>query len=202
MQKHGLSIVTIAMLTACAVTGGANQVRITNSIVFDLLPPASFGASLLLTQVATIEFGRGQRELLFYTEISPANIAIVGSLPNGTRVFNINYDGQIITSEGPRDLLSSITPEYFLADLQLAQWPLAQVESSLAAANPCFANGTCVINETADHLQRSLTREGLALISVQYDAAEHYRNSTSYIHHERGYRLQVETVEVAILPQD
>jgi hypothetical protein len=196
MQKPGLSTFVILLLSACAVTGGRDQVRIANTIVFNLLTPASFGESVLLTQAATIGFGNEQRELLFYTEITPASISIVGTLPNGTRLFNINYDGQVVSSDGPRDLLSSITPEYFLADLQLSQWPLEQVESSLAAANPCFANGSCTLTETADHLQRNLTRDGSAVISIQYGAAEHYRDSTSYIHHERGYRLQVETLEV------
>jgi hypothetical protein len=197
MQKSGLSTFVFLLLSACAVTGSGDQVRIANAIVFNLLTPASFGESVLLTQAATIGFGDEQRELLFYTEISPASISIVGALPNGTRLFNINYDGEIISSEGPRDLLSSITPEYCLADLQLSQWPLEQVESSLAAANPCFGNGSCMLNETADHLHRNLTRDGSAVISIQYGAAEHYRNSTSYTHHERGYSLRIETLEVA-----
>ena len=201
MQKPGLSAFALLVLSACASTATTDQVRIANAIVFNLLPPASFGESVLLTQAATIEFGSGEADLVFYTAISPAGISIVGALPNGTRLFNISYDGQTIASDGPQELLSSITPEYFLADLQFSQWPLEQVESSLAAANPCFANGSCILSETTDHLQRNLTRDGLAVISIQYDAVPHYRNSTSYIHHERGYRLQVETLEVATLLQ-
>lgn len=196
-----MTAIAVLLLSACAHTGSGNQVRIANALVFDLLPPASFGASLVLTQAATIGFGDEQHELLFYTEISPESISMVGTLPNGTRLFSIIYDGQTITSDGARDLLSRITPEYFLADLQLAQWPLAEVANDLAAANRCFALGSCVISETADHLQRNLNRDGQPVISIQYDAIVHYQNSTSYEHNERGYRLQIETLDVTTLKE-
>ena len=72
----------------------------------------------------------------------------------------------------------------------------AEVARVLAAANSCFANGSCVISETADHLQRSLSRDGQAVLSIRYGAVPHYQGSTLYEHHERGYNLQVETLEV------
>jgi hypothetical protein len=84
----------------------------------------------------------------------------------------------------------------------LAQWPLAVVANSLAAANPCFTNGSCAIIETADHLQRSLNRAGQAVVSISYGALPHYQGSTSYEHHERGYHLQVETLEVQALTEE
>jgi hypothetical protein len=202
MQNRRLSVVAVLVLCACAHTGSSNQVRIADELVFALLPPASFGASLMLTQAATIEFGAEQHELLFYTEISAEKISIVGALPSGTRLFSIVYDGQAIVSDGTQDLLSSITPEYFLADLQLTQWPLAEVANGLAAVNSCFASGSCVISETADHLQRNLNRDGQSVVSIRYGALPHYRNSTSYEHHERGYRLQVETLQVQTLTEE
>jgi hypothetical protein len=190
------------MLCGCAHTSGEHQVYIAEALVFDLLPPASFGESLVLTQAATIEFGAELHELLFYTEITPKSIALVGALPNGTRLFSITYDGQTIQSDGNQDLLGRITPAYFLADLQLAQWPLAEIAKALAGANSCFANGSCVISETADHLQRSLSREGKTVVSIRYGAVPHYQSSTSYEHHERGYNLQVETLEVQALAEE
>jgi hypothetical protein len=196
MQKRRLTAIALLLSGACAHIDDAGQVRIADRLVFDLLPPASFGESLVLTQAATIEFGDEHRELLFYTEISADNISVVGTLPNGTRLFSIIYDGQMIRSEGPADLFNSITPEYFLADLQLAQWPFAEVAADLAAANPCFADGSCIVSETTDHLQRNLNREGQPVISIHYGSLPHYQDSTLYEHFERGYRLQIETLDV------
>ncbi|MES2626116.1 MAG: DUF3261 domain-containing protein [Pseudomonadota bacterium] len=196
MQKHALIGVFILLLCACAHTGSSTQVRVADAIALDLMPPASFGQSLVLTQLALIEFGEEQYELLFYTEISPTKITIVGTLPNGTRLFSIVYDGLVIQSDGSEQLLSRITPEYFLADLQLTQWPLEAVANSLALTNTCFMTGSCEITESTDHLQRNISRNGNAVISIQYDSVPHYQNSTSYEHHERGYHLNVETLEV------
>jgi hypothetical protein len=199
MQKRSLSIVTILMLGACAHTADVTQVRIADGLVFELLPPVSFGESLMLTQAAAIEFGNEQSELLFYTEITAEKISIVGALPNGTRLFSILYDGQTILSDGNQELLSRITPAYFLADLQLAQWPLEIISNGLAGTNPCFMLGSCVLSESVDHLQRSLIRDGKDVVNIQYEGIPHYRNSTAYEHKERGYRLHIETLEVQTL---
>src|SRR5688500_13189111 len=138
MQDRSLSILGVLMLYVCVHTGSEQQVRIAEDLVFDLLHPASFGANLVLTQAASIEFGSELHELLFYTEISADNISLVGTLPDGTRLFSITYDGNTIQGDGNQDLLGRITPEYFLADLQLAQWPFAEVANALATANSCF----------------------------------------------------------------
>jgi uncharacterized protein DUF3261 len=196
MQKRVISLIVAATLCGCVHTSGVSSVNIADELVFDLLPPASFGASLLLTQAATLEFGDESHELLFYTEVTQEHISLVGVLPNGTRLFSIIYDGHVIESDGNQDLLGKIAPQYFLADLQLAQWPFMQVAATLAGSNACFGSGECEFAESLDHLQRSLRRDGQTIIDVQYQEFPHYQGSTVYQHRERAYRLQVETLEI------
>ncbi len=186
----------VAGLSACVSPVRDGGVNIARGLVFGLLPPAGFGQSLVLTQAATLEFGDEQHDLLFYTEITPQNISLVGTLPNGTRLFSIIYDGQTVRSDGNQDLLARLAPEYFLADLQLAQWPFADLAQTLAASNPCFRSGACVIFESADQLQRALSRDGEIIIDIRYGNNIHHEGSTNYQHRERGYRLQVETLDV------
>ncbi len=199
MQKLRIIICLVLILNGCAHNSTDNQVFLTDALVFNLLPPDTFGQNLLLTQAVTVWFEEKLYDLLFYTEISAKAITIVGSLPGGIRLFSIVYDGQTIQSEGYMEVITRIKPEYFLADLQIAQWPFAEVSGSFAASNVCFKQGSCVLNETADHMQRSVSKDGKVMISIKYDGLPHYQHTTQYEHHLRHYRLRVETLAVEIL---
>jgi len=199
MQKLISAMVVAAALAACAHTGSDGQVVIADGLRFALRSPASFGQQVLLVQAATLSFGTENHELLVHTEITARTVVIVGALPNGARLFSIVWDGSTLQSEGVAELLANIAPAYFVADLQLAQWPLAEVRAGFAAAGDCFSTGNCRLTESADQLQRVLARAEGAVISVTYSGIPYYQHNTQYEHHGRGYRLAIETLDVQAL---
>lgn len=199
MQKFISAMLLAVTLTACAHPAGNGEVVIADGLRFALRSPASFGQQLLLVQAATLSFGAENNELLFHTEITNRNIAIVGSLPSGARLFSIVWDGTTLQSEGYEDLLASIPPAYFVADLQLAQWPLAEVLAGFAGSGECFDAGNCRLTESANQLQRVLSVADAAVISIGYSGIPHHLHDIQYEHHGRQYRLLIETLDVQAL---
>lgn len=181
--------------------GRDNAVPVANGLVFNLLPPASFGQHLILTQVVTIGYQRQEQQLLFYSEVSASAIDIAGLLPDGTRLFSIRYDGVSLQSEGSTDILQRLDPRYLLADMQIALWPLTEVRSSFAASNVCFATGSCELVETGDQLTRTLSKDGNVVVAVHYSGVPHHGAMTNYQHRGRSYGLRIETVDVELLEQ-
>lgn len=192
-----LFLLWAAVLSSCAGAGSSTRnestVEIGGGLRFGLLSPASFGEELLIEQAVKISFNAENYELLFYTQITSADVTIVATLPSGTRLFSIVYDGQTIISEGG-DVLGSITPQYLLADLQLAQWPFSAVAGSLAASNTCFTAGSCAFSQNVEQLRRDLANAGVSVISISYDGLPQYQHTTEYRHHQRMYQLRVETL--------
>lgn len=201
IQKIIVVGLCIIFLAACVqkveTVMESKQVEIADNVFFTLLPPESFGASLFLTQAAELSYDGEEHSLIFYTEVSPERLVIVGLLPSGTRVFSITYDGLVVTSEGYGGVLEQIKPEYFLADFQLAQWPLSTLLSGFNESSLCFSKGDCALIESSDLLKRTLLRNGVELVFIQYDDVTHYQNSTHYQHKNRNYDLLITTIDVA-----
>jgi hypothetical protein len=189
-----LPVLLAVLLAGCATTANEREVLIADGLRFALQSPASFGANVLLTQVATLRFGDAVHELLLHIEIGADRLAIVGSQPGGTRLFSIEWDGETLRSDGYGEVLDLLRPAYFVADLQLAQWPFAVVAEALAQANSCFAAGSCRFTESGAGLQRRLDANDQQVIVINYSALPIYRYATHYAHLARGYRLEVETL--------
>lgn len=83
--------------------------------------------------------------------------------------------------------------------MQLALWPLSELQDNFTLSTACFANGNCALVESADLLNRILLKGGEELISIQYDGTPHYQNTTQYTHKIRNYQLQITTLNVESL---
>lgn len=205
MQKLLSAMLLVVTLAACAHSVSDGELVIADGLRFVLRSPASFGEDVLLVQAATLSFGEAgnaaRHELLFHTEITARHVAVVGSLPNGARLFSIVWDGSTLQSEGAADLLAMIPPAYFIADLQLAQWPLAEVRAGFAPSAACFSTGRCRLTESSNQLQRVLVTSDTAVISISYSGIPPYQHNTQYEHHGRGYRLAIETLDVQSLAE-
>ena len=182
-------------LCSCLLLRDPGRVMVAEDVLFDLLPPSSFGRSLALTQSVTFSFSDEVHELLFYTEIFPERVVIVAVLPNGSRVFTLSHDGETLESDSYGGIVERIGAQYLLADFQLAQWPLETLQENLNHGK-CFQNGDCSLSQSADGLHRVLSNRSGTALSISYSAQPSYSGTAGIVHHERGYSLQVVTLEV------
>lgn len=159
------------------------------------LSPDSFGGSVNLVQSARIQIGGGTTELLMVAEIDDRRIVITGLLPNGTRIFTLEYDGENLSSEGGFDPGAVIQADYMLADFQLALWPLALLQEHYAAHGECFASGACRLVETNSGLRREITVDGHPEATVTYSALPRTSGTLVIDHRSRGYTIEITTLE-------
>ncbi len=183
-------------LSACAHRFGATQIPVAEGVAYDLLPPASFGRSVSLTQLAEIESSGDVQEMLFVSEITSQAISIVGLLPNGTRLFSIVYDGMTIESDGYESLLNRIQPAFFLADFQFSQWPIVQLVSQLQKSSSCFNDGNCSFRESQDRLQRTLRVGSRLALAIDYGGLPVIDNTIELTHYLRGYRINLTMLSI------
>jgi hypothetical protein len=199
-DKHEINVqiiivffITLA-LAGCSHTREISLVMVADGLKFELQAPSSFDQSMTLTQSVEIRFEDKTYDLIFVTEINPERIVIVGILPNGSRVFTVSYDGDTIHSDGYGGLVESIGPEYFLADFQMAQWPLRTLKKSFKLNSECFDSGQCLLSESADGLNRSLEKSGSPVVYISYSELPRYAGTIEFKNYQRGYTLQVTTV--------
>lgn len=175
---------------------GPRQIAISSDIAFDLLPPQSFGQNVVLTQLAEISFSGEEQEMLFVTEITNNNITMVGLMTNGTRVFTIRYDGDVIDSDGYRSLLRRVQPAWLLADFQLSQWPFEQVDEQLRRSSPCFDAGVCTLVQEDEGLRRVIRQGNETVMKIEFGGTPHLENSVDLSSASRGYQINLTTIEV------
>lgn len=198
MQRKLSLILLVISTTACAVNVGPSNIRISDDIRFDLLPPASFGEEFSLTQLAEITVADETRDMLFVTEISGQTMAVVGLMPNGTRLFTVIYDGISIhtDNEGYDSSFDYMPPAYLLADFQLSQWPISLLRTVLNRSSPCFSAGDCEFVESADGLHRSLRQAGEEILSISYGGAPYLQNTIELSHWRRDYHITLTSLNV------
>ena len=195
-----LGLMALSLL-ACAHRFGPTQIPVADDVAFDLLPPASFGRSVSLIQLAEIEYSGDVREILFVSEITPQAISIVGLLPNGTRLFSIVYDGMAIESDGLESdgyesLLNRIQPAFLLTDFQFSQWPIVQLTSQLQKSSNCFNDGNCLFLESQDRLQRTLRVGSRLALKIDYGGLPVIDNTIELTHYLRGYRINLTMLRI------
>lgn len=128
-----------------------------------LLPPASFGKNLQVSQLLEIATPKtaltdAPQQLLIVVAIDHQQLRVTGLTPAGQRLMNITYDGQRVQANGTHRLPEWLTPQTILSQLQLAHWPLAALQHNYSA--PWQLSGTSQ--------QRQLSRENQPIVTVDY----------------------------------
>ncbi|MCL1143512.1 DUF3261 domain-containing protein [Shewanella gaetbuli] len=82
----------------------------------------------------TVEFTHDEKshQLLTELQIDHQTMTLVGLAPLGQPLFTIVYDGDTILSQQSSLLGEQFKAEYLMAMLQLAYWPLEEVNQSLS----------------------------------------------------------------------
>lgn len=168
---------------------------LTNLIQYRLLTPSSLGTSLAVTQVANIQTNENHYELIFKLEITASQMRVVGILPSGIKLFTIIYDGKAINSQGNADIMKNIKPQYLLADIQLSLWPVHVLKEQWFNHLNCFKRSSCTFHESKNQLLRRISVNNDAIISIEFDKVPPKRHKSIYVHHQRNYRIELETME-------
>ncbi len=185
------------------VDSATKKVTLAPGVVFRLLPPASFGKNVSLSQTAEIAFNGEQHELVFQTEISAEKLVVVGLRPDGMRLFTIVYDGKSISTDGVGKAIDNIKPLYLLADMQLSLWPVEVLRKELENNSDCFRSGVCSLlsgsNPGLFPFSRQLLNDDKVVISIQYKGQPGYSHGLNYHHLLRNYKLVISPFAVESL---
>jgi Protein of unknown function (DUF3261) len=152
--------------------------------VFLLLPgPDELRESFDATQVIVATYGNEKRTFEAHLEMRPGRITIVGVNTIGMVLFSISYDGVRLVSSGAAET-QKVNARYVLADVLLTHWDPVWLNARLAGAR--------VVDFGAG---RSVLRNGEPLIDIVIDGGAPWHGATRLIHHERGYTLDIDTVQ-------
>ena len=99
------------------------------------VPPILDGAALgsrAASQVVRAAFQDRELTLQCAVQVDGRAVTVVGVDAVGRRVFTIGYDGTRATAESDPMIPEGFSPEYLLADVELALWPLAALQAGYA----------------------------------------------------------------------
>lgn len=150
------------------------------------LPPAALGAELSLAQRLTVVRG-GQRRGFDALLEADASAVRVAALALGQRVASLSWDGERFESQVASQVPEFITAARILTDVQLAWWPAAAVQAGLP---------TDYALEVGEG-RRALRRGGATVVLVTYEGVAPAWRRVTLQHLERGYTLEIDSVEQA-----
>ena len=99
-----------------------------------LLAPATLGASRDAQQILRAAFGEHEAVLRCVVHVSPDRIEVVALTALGQRALSVSWNGKDWQVETAPMVPSTLRPEWLLADLQLALWPLPALQAAYGPA--------------------------------------------------------------------
>ena len=122
------------------------------------LRPANTGPDLFLTQEVVFHLPLGRTERVLTTvENGPGGMAIVASTPLGQTLFTLKVkDGEVVL-DARVPLPGEFSPRILPVLIQLAEWPLAEVQRGLGPGLAFTEAGSL----------RTLTRDGKVLLTLR-----------------------------------
>ena len=184
-----LTLCVSVALTACSHTSQTlrlNAVDIGTSAELILPARSEMQSSLDATQLISGVFDGNDYTMQVQVEWRPGSMAVVALGVWGTAVFSLTYDGSEMQIRGNTRLLQGLKAEHVLADLLLTVWESSQLKTNLRG------NDLRVVDTP---LRRTIEQEGAVLIAISYENASPWSGSVRFEHIERGYVLEIETLQ-------
>lgn len=179
-------VITRAGLTALLLTlGCATTPKPAPPPEFALrLPPAALGAELALAQrISVVRAAERQGfDALLEADATEVRVAAVAL---GRRVASLRWDGAALEADVAAQVPPAITAQRILTDVQLAWWPAAAVRAGLP---PGYT-----LDDTAD--TRAVLRGGTPVVTLRYEGQPPAWRRVTLEHLERGYTLEIDSVE-------
>ncbi|MEC4726860.1 DUF3261 domain-containing protein [Shewanella sp. D64] len=156
----------IIFTTACSHTLQRQTcVALASDVSYCLAPIPAADQIRSITQQVSIQVDGAHHELLTQLELDKLNLTLVGLAPLGQALFTLTYDGTSLSSQQSMLLGDEFKAEYLLALIQLAYWPVEDVNLHLQGASfieqACNAAQcrTLYASETEDIMQISYDQQ-------------------------------------------
>jgi hypothetical protein len=179
-----LALTCVLLAPGCAVNPRAAGPAAASLAHTTLAPPDAPGARNA-TQIIRAAFGPRAFTLATAIQIDAAGLKVVGLTATGQRLFTVSFDGTAVTADKSLVVPDEMDPKRLLADVQLALWPLAAIESAF------HANGLTVTEPFSG--VRRLSRGDTLVAEVHYASADPWSGRLWLVNFEHGYSLTIDT---------
>ncbi|MGR9088062.1 MAG: DUF3261 domain-containing protein [Gammaproteobacteria bacterium] len=155
-----------------------------------LAPP--LGPARHIVQQLTAQWQGREESLLCVLELDRHRIAMSGMTHEGLGLFDLTYDGHVLTSEQSPMLPDMIDPEWIIADLQLVFWPVAELQKLMPKP----------WRLVSDRSQRHVYFDDDHRVEIHYRTWEaDWPSSVELVNHQHRYRLHIRTVSYEIVSE-
>jgi hypothetical protein len=165
-----------------------DEVSVAQAITLRLPGPMEVETGLSATQILSGRYEGETFDLQLNLEWRDDAIVVVAFNLFGSTLFTMSYDGRSITTVGSSLVLRGLDTNYVLADIMLTY-----LSSDVLAAH-LFGPGLQIVEAP---LERTIRRDGEAVIRIRYDDASRWNGNVQFDHLERGYGYRIETVQVS-----
>jgi len=187
MSVRILAIAFLLGLTGCALM---QQEQVSDKPV--LMPMAQpVGPARRIVQQLTAVWADRQESLLAVLELDAQHIAMSGLSNDGLSLFNLTYDGKTIVVDKSPLLPESVNPEFFITDLQLVYWPLAELQKNLPAEWRL---------ETAQNKRRLYLRDKIQAEADYLTSDPVWPKEVELVNFQYHYRLHIKTISYDLVP--
>ena len=149
-----------------------------------LLPPASLGAPHEAQQILRAAFGEHEATLRCVVRATPEHIELIALTALGQRAMSVDWNGRDWKVESAPMVPTAMRPEWLVADLQLALWPLASLQ---AAYRPAGWD----VSDPGGGVRR-LRHDGKLVAEVHYADADPWHGRYWISNFRYGYAISVQ----------
>ncbi len=175
------------LFVALGCVQGAPESQPDGALLRALLPPASLGGNLSLSQLIVGEFKDQRHSLHVEIEVTAKRMVVAGLTPIGVPIFTLKQEADVIEVEIPGSENFPFNPRYMLSDFQIAYWPEAVLSDK-------FRSVGLIVKETLAQGSREVINEaGEVLVAVTYVNKPGSAGDIIIEHFDPPYRLQIKT---------
>ena len=187
-----LTMLAAIVSIAAGCTQAARGPDADGAVLQALLPPASLGENLSLSQLVVGEFQGQTHSLHIEIEITPTRMVMVGLTPMGVPIFTLEQEANEIEVQTLGSDSFPFDPRHILSDFQIAYWPEAVLSDK-------FHSFGLTVRETPTAGSREILAEsGEVLVAVTYLDNADGAGDIIIEHFDPPYRLQIETFEKSV----
>ena len=177
-----LLLAVVLLTAACATKNPAPTAWISKNIQVSL-PKPHRATALHTQQLLSTTVDDKTHSLIVLLDADKDQIALVGLSPLGIRLFKATYDQKGIRSEQSIPFVKLPPASQVLADIMLANWPIATWQGHLPE------NWTLEDKENKRYLK---DEQQNLIIEISYQTKDTVRSPIAIVHHVFGYSIQLE----------
>ncbi len=190
-RPGGIAVaVCVVLLAGCAgrdVRDVAPPAQIAAGITYTLPAASGLQSQLDASQRLRVAYDQIGQQLRAEVELRPGRIMLVALNDFGLVLFSASYDGSRLEASRAPGVPAQLQPELVLADFLLTYQPADEVAMALSGAT---------LEVSVDGRQRTVRRDDDSVIVIDYTSNDPWEGAIRFTHVERGYVLEIETLEI------